>query len=129
MIVENHANPFIPELHLFHSRKKYAKFVERHDGDCSEMSDAAGQMTYMDGMAAILIDCDEDWHSEAALLVHEAYHAAVAHFIALGETEPGEEVMAYAIQVISGSLFYAHDEWKQGRSEQNEDSNKSSGAN
>ena len=117
MKVENNANPFVPELRLFHDRKRYVRFVERHDGDCSNMNDAAGQMTYIDGIAAILIDCDEDWHSEAALLVHEAYHAVVAHFTALGEAEPGEEVMAYAIQVVGGALFYAHDEWKQRRME------------
>lgn len=111
MRVKAKANPFIPEVHLFHDRAKYRRFVEKKVGEC-EISDAEGQTVYVDGIAAILITSNASWHNEAALLTHEAVHAVMSHLGWLGDEAPSEEVLAYAVQIVSGALFHAHEDWK-----------------
>lgn len=101
----------MPEVHLFHSPKRFARFCERELGGTSVL-DAEGQMTYCDGIAAVKMTHLGEEESELALLVHEAYHVAVAHMAYLGENEAGEETMAYLIQSISHGLFVAHRKWK-----------------
>jgi hypothetical protein len=102
----------MPEVRLFHSRKKFVRYYKRHYGEKPELFDTEGQMTYRDGEALVLMTYVGREDSELGLLVHEAYHAAVAHMALLGEDEAGEETMAYLIQSISHGLFDAHRRWK-----------------
>lgn len=106
-------NFMMPELHLFHSRKKFDRFCKRELGGKVEDFGSEGQMTYCDGIAAVLMSYKGDDTSELTLLVHESYHAAVHHMEYLGEDNAGEEVMAYLIQSIAHALFLAHGKWKQ----------------
>lgn len=106
-------NALLPEVRLFHTWEKYNRWIERQGERPVEPHETDGNMTYIDGRAAILICTDWGcWHEEAALLVHEAYHAVSEHFRAIGETAPGGEVMAYSVQMLSVELFVAHERWK-----------------
>lgn len=102
----------MPEIHLFHSRKKFDRFCKKRLGGKVEDYGSEGQMTYCDGIVAVLISYNGNDTSELTLLVHEAYHAAVHHMAYLGEDNAGEEVMAYLIQSISHALFVAHGKWR-----------------
>lgn len=102
----------IPEVRLFHSRKKLKKYYKREYGEKPELFDTEGQMYYRNGEVIILMTYLGNEASELSLLVHEAYHAAVAHMDMLGEDDAGEETMAYLIQSISNGLFVAHRKWK-----------------
>lgn len=102
----------MPEVRLFHSRKKFVRYYKKQYGEKPELFDTEGQMTYRDGEALVLMTYVGREESELGLLVHEAYHAAVAHMALLGEDEAGEETMAYLIQSISHGLFVAHRKWK-----------------
>ena len=103
----------MPELHLFHSRKKFDRFCRRSFGDKVDDYGSEGQMTYCDGVAAVLMTYLGNDTSGLTLLVHESYHAAVHHLAYLGEDDAGEETMAYLVQSISHALFVAHYKWKQ----------------
>ena len=106
----------MPEVRLFHSRKKFKKYYKKRYGEKPELFDTEGQMTYRNGEALVLMTYVGREESELGLLVHEAYHAAVAHMDLLmdllGEDEAGEEIMAYLIQGISHGLFVAHRKWR-----------------
>lgn len=101
-----------PEIHLFHSRKRLVRFLHKR-GYHAELFDASGQMLYLDGVAVILMEHVGRPETEDSLLVHEAYHAAVAHMGWLGEDEAGEETMAYPVQTISNALLIAHHRWRE----------------
>lgn len=101
----------VPEIHLFHSRKRCTRYLRRRFGDC-EMYDTPGQMWYQDGVAVVLMTHSGRPTTEQSLLVHEAYHVAVAHMEFLGEDDAGEETMAYLLQTISDALFGAHERWR-----------------
>lgn len=101
----------IPEVHLFRSRKKCKRFLKRR-GIRTKLYDTEGQMIYHDGLAVVLMEHSGRPSTEQALLVHEAYHAAVAHMEWLGEDDYGEESMAYLLQTISAGLFEAYFTWK-----------------
>jgi hypothetical protein len=108
--------PFVPDVMLFHSRAKCEKYIRKHFGYEPDFCDPPSAQTwYHDGTAVILMSCDLDWHDEAALLAHESYHAVLRHYAYLGEEEPGEEFVAYGLQVISKGLFVAHEKWKEKR--------------
>lgn len=114
MIVKVRANPFVPELHLFHSRRKFVRYCKRTFGSFDDdFSWSAGLTVYSEGLAVVLIDPpeDADLASVFALIAHESYHVARMHLEELRETECGEETMAYMVQVISGSLCSAHIDW------------------
>lgn len=100
-----------PEVHLFHSPKKFERFCQR-ELDGTELFDTDGQMTYCDGVAAVKMTHIGRPETELSLLVHEAYHVAVAHMEWLGEDDAGEETMAYLLQTITDGLFVAHEKWK-----------------
>jgi hypothetical protein len=102
----------MPELHLFHSRKKFDRFCKSTFGGNVDDFGSEGQMTYCDGVAAILMTYSGDDTTELTLLVHEAYYAAVHHMDYLGEDNAGEEIMAYLVQSIAHALFVAHGKWK-----------------
>lgn len=100
-----------PEVHLFHNSRKFERFCEKELGG-TELIDTDGQMTYCDGVAAIKMTHSGNQETELSLLVHEAYHAAVAHMEWMGENDAGEETMAYLMQTITNGLFVAHARWK-----------------
>lgn len=100
----------VPEVHLFHSSEKFERFCDRELGG-TELLDSDGQMTYCDGIAAVKMTHRGSRETELSLLVHEAYHAAVAHMEWLGEDDAGEETMAYLLQTITNGLFSAHERW------------------
>ena len=102
----------MPEIHLFHKRRKFDRFCKKMFGSKVEDYGSEGQMTYCDGIAVVLMTYSGDDTAELTLLVHEAYHAAVHHMDYLGEDNAGEEVMAYLIQSIAHALFDAHGRWK-----------------
>lgn len=101
----------LPDVHLFHSRKKCKRFLKRH-GIKTKLYDTEGQMIYQDGVAVVLMEHLGRPSTEQALLVHEAYHVAVAHMGWLGEDDYGEESMAYLLQTVTAGLFDAHEAWK-----------------
>jgi hypothetical protein len=51
---------------------------------------------------------DKDGVEVAALLVHEGVHVLQDYFEYIGETEPGKETQAYAMQAISEQLLRAY---------------------
>ena len=102
----------MPEIHLFHSRRKFERFCRRKFDHTPRDFGSQGQMTYYDGTVAVLMTHVGKDATELALLVHESWHAASEHMRYLGEDDPGEEVMAYLIQSIAHALFVAHHEWK-----------------
>ena len=106
--------PFVPELHLFHNRDKADKFIRRHFDKRPKFIDAGAQTWYEDGLAVVLITTPPDmpWHTDAAMLCHEAYHVVSMHYDYLGEESPSEEFVAYGVQVIAKALFEAHEWWK-----------------
>ena len=101
-----------PEVHLFHSRGKCKRFLNKKMHVKANFYDTDGQMFYDNGRAVILMEHVGKPETELSLLVHEAYHAAVAHMEWLGEDEAGEETMAYLLQTIAHGLFVAQQKWK-----------------
>lgn len=101
-----------PDVHLFHDRDKCKRFLAKIHVKPTEFFDTGGQMFYHDGTAVVLMEHTGKPETEMALLVHEAYHVAIAHMEWLGEDEAGEETMAYLIQTISNGLFIAHEKWQ-----------------
>lgn len=112
MLAENTLDILIPEIRLFHSKDKFVRFLKRRLGRDVEPLPTGGQMYYSSGVVVVLIEYLGDANKERALLVHEAYHAVLAHMSYLGEDGAGEEVMAYYMQTIAHALFSAHDKWK-----------------
>jgi hypothetical protein len=101
----------VPEIHLFHSRKRLKRFL-RSKRCSAKLYDSDGQMLYLDGTVAVLMEHVGRPETEDSLLVHEAYHAAVAHLEWIGEDEAGEETVAYLVQTISNALMKAHHKWR-----------------
>lgn len=102
----------VPDVHLFHDKRKCKKFIKNKMGAVPQFYDTEGQMFYSDGVVAILMQHKGSTETELSLLVHEAYHAAVAHMEWIGEDKAGEETMAYLIQTIANGLFAAHERLK-----------------
>lgn len=98
----------IPEVHLFHDRKKCKKFLKKHMREV-KLYGTEGQMVYDDGVAVVLMEHSGRPSTEMGLLAHEAYHVARAHMAWLMEDDYGEESMAYLIQTIFAGLFEAHE--------------------
>lgn len=104
--------PFIPEIHLFHTRNKTEKFIRKKLDRMPRFLDTGAQTWCEDGVAVVYMNCCGDWHADAALLAHEAYHVVSMHYAYLGEESPSEEFVAYGIQVVCKALFEAHERWK-----------------
>ena len=102
----------VPDVHLFHDRDRCKRFLEGKMHVKADFLDADGQMFYYSGTAVIMMEHKGKPETELSLLVHEAYHAAIAHMGWLGEDEAGEETMAYLMQTITNGLFKAHRKWK-----------------
>ena len=113
MKVECDVNPLIPELRLFHKKKKFLRWCAERFGQAPEVIEGAdAQMVYVDGVAAVLFRVEDEPVWENALIVHESYHIVCAHLHAIGEESAGEEIFAYLIQCVSGSLMEAHGRWR-----------------
>lgn len=104
----------MPKLQLVHSRRKAEK-VLRKLGCKTEFLETEAQMWLVGSNAIVLFEADCDWHSEAALLCHEAVHVADEWLKALGEDSPGTEERAYMVQCIAEPFFRAHEKWKRRR--------------
>ena len=120
MIALKASFPFIPEIHLFHSRKKAERLIRKAMDRVPRFIDGAGAQTWCDkGIGVVFMSpaLDSDWHADAALLAHEAVHVVLMHFAYLGEEDPNEEFVAYGVQVVSKALFEAHERWKGKRME------------
>ena len=98
-------------LRLYHSRAKCVRRLLKM-GITTQPLDTDAQMWLVGDQAVILIECELDWHAEAAMLVHEAVHVADEWLRALGEGSPGDEERACLVQCISEPLFRAHEAWK-----------------
>ena len=105
--------PFIPNMRLFHDREKCLRWFERNYGSVPRLHDSAAQTISCEDGDVVLMECicEEVW--EDALLVHEACHVVSNHLSRIMEDSPGEEVLAYMMQVVSGALMHAHHEWRE----------------
>lgn len=100
----------MPELRLYHSRKKCAKALD--ELKCVTYFKESDAQTWLVGeTAVVLIEGESDWHAEAALLCHEAVHVADEWLEALGEDSPGKEERAFMVQCMAEPLFRAHEKW------------------
>lgn len=108
----------MPELRLYHSRKKCGKFLKGHGIDFDPIETADAQTwTFSDGTgshAVVLYDADteREYWQDMGMLAHESTHIMLAAFGMIGETEPAEEEMCYVVQAIASWLCEAHFEWK-----------------
>lgn len=100
--------PFIPETHLFYSRKKADRFIRERVDKIPRFIGSSAQTWCDGGVAVVLMSCESDWSTELALLCHEAYHVVSMHYGYLGEESPSDEFVAYGIQVVAKALFEAH---------------------
>lgn len=108
--------PFLPEVRLFHSRRKCDRFVRKRLGEAPTFMGTGGQTWYGDGVAVVLIEHRGRRGTETALLAHEAYHVVSMHYDEyLGEESPGDEFMAYGVQLVLKALMGAHEKWRDGR--------------
>lgn len=113
MLAREQGWPFIPEIHLFHNREKCQKFVIKRLGKSYCFHEADAQALCENGVAVVLIECESDWDTDAAMLVHEACHIVQQQCRDICESEPGDEYMAYCMQIVSQALFEAHRKWRQ----------------
>lgn len=111
--------PILPELHirLTHSFKKYRKVVRKHDPEWDAPAERAdAETTFIDDEGAILVymkpSIDHTAAQDAALLAHEAVHAALFYLSMIGEEEPGEEEIAYMVENVTQYLVAEHFKWK-----------------
>lgn len=111
----------MPELRLYHSPKKCAKFLERH-GVSFEPDEGADAQTWTfedDGRsyAVVLFDCDPsmDYWMDMGVLAHEATHIMLFAFDEIGESKPANEEMCYVVQAVTTWLCEAHFSWKERR--------------
>jgi hypothetical protein len=108
---------------LIHNKDKADRFIRRRFDKQPRFMDTGAQTWCEDGLAVVLITTplETAWHTDAALLCHEAYHVVSMHFgDYMGEEIPSEEFVAYGVQVVSKALFEAHDKWKSRRIEVSE---------
>ena len=109
----------MPELRLYHSRRKCEKFLGGHGVPFDPIETADAQTwTFRDkwqSYAVVLYDTDGErsFCQDMGLLAHEATHAALFALGEIGETEPAEEEMCYVVQAISTWLCEAHFKWKE----------------
>lgn len=111
----------MPEVRLYHSRRKCERFLGRHGVpfEPSECADAQ-TWTFEDGgrsYAVVLFDCDPsiDYWDDMGMLAHEATHVALYALRSIGDDEPAEEEMCYVVQAVTSWLCEAHFSWKERR--------------
>lgn len=111
----------MPELRLYHSPKKCAKFLKRH-GVPFEPSECADAQTWTfeddgESYAAVLFNhgLDMDYWDDMGMLAHEATHVALYALRSIGDEEPADEEMCYVVQAVTTWLCEAHFRWKERR--------------
>ena len=112
MLAESDLGLMVPEVHLFHRRKAFKRFVRRMAGRKVKPPRGGAMTFYREGVAAVYMGHMGKRDTETALLVHEAYHVAYRHMGFLGEDEFGEETMAYLVQTVAHGLIAAHGRWR-----------------
>lgn len=109
----------MPELRLYHSRKKCAKFLKRHGIPFEPIETADAQTwTFHDrkgSYAVVLMDSDtaHEYWEDMGMIAHEATHIALFAFGDIGEEEPAEEETCYLVQAVTTRLCEAHFRWKE----------------
>lgn len=108
----------MPELRLYHSRKKCERFLKKHGIPFEPNEGADAQTwTFSDGKtyAVVLYDADlmQGYCNDIGMLAHEAMHITFYALDSIGENEPSEEVTCYMEQVIVQWLCEAHFAWKE----------------
>lgn len=111
------AKRFVPalcdqmEVHLFHSLKKYRRFMRRHGVDSTprypdECDAFTSVITRKGGFIAIVVDYFEGSTSQRhALYAHEATHVVQRFLSFIGEDSPGDEEEAYLVQGVTLTLI------------------------
>lgn len=109
----------MPELRLYHSPKKCAKFLKKH-GIPFEPIDGADAETWAfsdetGSHAVVLYDADPqaDYGNDIGMLAHEATHVMLYALGSIGEDEPAEEEMCYVTQAVTQWLCESHFGWKE----------------
>lgn len=108
----------LPEIRLYHSRRKCAKFLRRIGirFDPDDIADAQTWVFDKDGncYAVVLMETgtetDDCW--DIGVLAHEATHVMLYTLESIGEKEPAEEEMCYITQCVTQVLAKAHFSWK-----------------
>lgn len=104
------------ELHLYHRREKVLRLARRLgtsvsilDGGCAQTNgfERGGEIICFVLLEAELRDPDQ----LAALMAHEAVHAAEFVLEHFGEDEPGEEERAYLVQNVTYALLEMQRRW------------------
>lgn len=104
-------------MRLTHSQRKARRLIERMLGrPYADDLSADGSTTALRGDAGdiVIVVCvrgDLDEVRTAAIIAHEATHAAWRFLEQIGEDDPGEEEFAYVTQAIVGSLTRQHLRW------------------
>lgn len=108
----------MPHMHvsLYHDKDKLQRDLRSHgieeplETDC----DAQTLTVDLDGLRigfVLMEPADMPLWEQLGLLAHEATHVAVRYLEGIGEEEPGNEELAYAVQAAAGCLFDMHLSW------------------
>ena len=109
----------MPELRLYHSRRKARRFIERHGVEfkCIDGADAQTWFFADDTgrYAVVLMDAGtgREYWEDMGIIAHEATHIMRFALSDIGEEEPGEEEMCYAVQAVAMRLCEGHFAWKE----------------
>lgn len=108
------------EVMLFHSERKMMRNLAERGVTFKQMENVDATTTAItldDGsrVYAVLLRmeqlADTPLDAQRSLLVHEAVHVAARYFEDMGESHPGEEELAYTVQLASSLLFELHDRY------------------
>lgn len=117
----------MPEVRLYHSVRKCAKFARRLGIEFTMFDNCDAQTWMFDdgkgGCAVVYYGGDEktDRISDISMLAHEATHIALYAFDAIHDERPSEEALCYTVQAITGILCAMHFKWKEKRSAKHRD--------
>ena len=107
------------ELHLFHGRERALRLAQRVGASVSFVENAHAQTNGFDSgddlVCFVLLEAEvRDADQLAALMAHEAVHAAQIVLDHFGEDEPGEETRAYLVQSVTYALLEMQRRWASG---------------
>lgn len=103
----------LPDVRFYHSAKKAVRHMRRLGIEVEAIEGADAQAWVNDREAVVVMKYRGDLLTEYALLVHEAVHVVRLYFSEiLMEEHAGEEIYAYATQVVAGQLMRAHRKWR-----------------
>lgn len=110
----------MPEIRLYHKTEKALRYLEK-SGATEEALPYVDAQTWLtvDGRRAVVLFSRPtgDMATDAAMMAHEATHIALFALDSIGEDEPAEEEMCYAVQAVTLALCKMHFKWakKHGR--------------